>query len=78
MPRSPDAETRRVLEDTRVAAYAGQGPRIKQKALLAAAGSILAVEVRHAAWVRKLIGGEFAATKSEILSAVQSTGFITG
>lgn len=80
--------TAKVLEDTGVAAYAGQGPRILQSAILAPAGAILAVEARHAAWVRRLIGGSknrilpapsaFEAPKSmeEILEAVTATGFI--
>jgi hypothetical protein len=80
--------TAKVLEDTGVAAYAGQGPRILQSAVLAPAGAILAVEARHAAWVRRLIGGsgnrvspapaafEAPATMDEILEAVGATGFI--
>lgn len=42
------------LEDTGVAAYAGQVPRIKDKGLLIGAVSILTVEARHAAWIRAL------------------------
>ncbi|MFL5844549.1 MAG: ferritin-like domain-containing protein [Solirubrobacteraceae bacterium] len=80
--------TSKVLEDTGVAAYAGQGPRIHQNAVLAPAGAILAVEARHAAWVRRLIGGsgnrvlpapaafDAPATMDEILDAVGKTGFI--
>lgn len=79
--------TARVLEDTGVAAYQGQATRIQAKAVLASAGAILAVEARHAAWVRNLIAdgkdllpapGGFSAPKSmeEILEAVEGTGFI--
>jgi hypothetical protein len=80
--------TAKVLEDTGVAAYAGQAPRILQPAILGPAASILAVEARHASWVRRLIGGSgnrvlpaptaFDAPKSmeEILEAVGATGFI--
>lgn len=46
-----------VLEDTGVAAYAGQGTNIFQSAVLTAALSIHSVEARHAAWIRFLVGG---------------------
>ncbi len=38
-----------VLENTGVGAYNGAGPALKDKALLAAAGSIVQIEARHAA-----------------------------
>lgn len=79
--------TAKVLEDTGVAAYQGQAHLIHQNAVLAPAGAILAVEARHAAWVRDLL---YAArtvkpapeafstpmSMSEVLSAVKKTGFI--
>jgi hypothetical protein len=79
--------TAQVLEDTGVAAYQGQGHLIKTPAVLAAAGSILAVEARHAAWVRDIRGGgkgfnpapdafEKAQDMETILAAVKDTGFI--
>ena len=79
--------TAQVLEDTGVAAYQGQGHRIKTGAVLAAAGSILAVEARHAGWVRDIRGGgkgvnpapdafEKAQDMEAILEAVKGTGFI--
>jgi rubrerythrin len=40
------------FEDTGVSAYNGAGPAIKSKAVLAAAGSIVQVEARHAAAIR--------------------------
>jgi hypothetical protein len=49
-----------VLEDTGVSAYAGQGPRIKQTAVVQAALSIHSVEARHAAFLRELAGKSFA------------------
>jgi hypothetical protein len=44
--------TAQVLEDTGVAAYAGQGPNLLQRPLVKAALSIHSVEARHAAWIR--------------------------
>ena len=79
--------TAKVLEDTGVAAYQGQAPLIHQNAVLAPAGAILAVEARHAAWVRDLLyagksvkpAPEAFSTPmsmSQVLSAVKKTGFI--
>jgi len=81
--------TAKALEDTGVSAYLGQVGNIKSKKILAAAGSILPVEARHAAWIRDLIahGGkpvpapsafEGARTKKQVLAVVKSTGFIVG
>jgi hypothetical protein len=80
-------KTSQTLEDTGVAAYQGQATNIKTGAILASAGAILAVEARHAAWVRDIIGAgkshipapaAFSApmSMSAVLSAVKSTGFI--
>lgn len=49
-----------VLEDTGVTAYLGQATRIKQPAVLAAAGTIVTIEARHAAFIRELNGNSFA------------------
>jgi Ferritin-like domain len=81
--------TAQVLEDTGVAAYLGQVGNIKAKAILKAAGSILPVEARHAAWIRDIRGNgaapvpapsafQGAKTKAQILAAVKGTGFIAG
>jgi hypothetical protein len=45
-----------VLENTGVGAYNGAGPSLSDKALLAAAGSIVQVEARHAASIAVLTG----------------------
>ena len=83
------AQTAQVLEDTGVKAYLGQVGNIKAKAILKAAGSILPVEARHAAWIRDIRGSgnaprpapssfESALTKNQVLAAVKGTGFIVG
>ncbi len=75
--------TARVLEDTGVAAYNGQGPNLT-KPTLAAAASIVSVEARHAAWVRDILqqnpapaAFDAARTQKQIEAAVGATGFIT-
>jgi len=72
-----------VLEDTGVSAYNGQGPRLTKKTL-AAAGSIVSVEARHAAWIRNIanknpapVAFDKALTKAQVEAAVGKTGFIT-
>ena len=81
------AGTAQLLEDTGVSAYQGQAPRIKTQAILLAAGSILPIEARHAAWIRDINGRgdkpspaprSFSKPLSmqEVLAAVKETGFI--
>jgi hypothetical protein len=86
------AQTAQALEDTGVAAYAGQGPNIKSRAIVRAALSIHSVEARHAAWIRLLNHGPQAspglrpapkafdsvAGEKTTLRNVQATGFIKG
>jgi rubrerythrin len=78
-------QTAVVLENTGVAAYSGQATNIKQRAVLAAAASILTVEARHAAHFNSLVGRSFAPrsfdrprSKKYILRKVGKTGFIKG
>ena len=86
------AATAVVLEDTGVAAYNGQGPRLRARTLGAAA-SIVSVEARHAAWIRHIVAGpsypnapadypapgalDKALSKRQVEAAVTATGFIT-
>jgi hypothetical protein len=84
------AATAIALEDTGVSAYAGQGPRIQNKTILAAALSIHSVEARHAAWIRELVNKpgrqgapapvpfDASRSMSQVLAIVKSTGFIVG
>jgi hypothetical protein len=82
-----------VLEDTGVAAYNGQGPRLRKRTLPAAA-SIVSVEARHAAWIRRIVAApayanapddypapnavDAALTREQVEQAVGETGFIRG
>jgi len=82
-----------VLEDTGVAAYNGQGPRLRKRTLPAAA-SVVSVEARHAAWIRHLAAApgypnapddypapgalDPALTMAQVEAAVGATGFIVG
>ena len=77
--------TAQVLEDTGVAAYLGQAGNIKSPKILGAAASVLAIEARHAGWIRDLnnksgapAAFEAPKTKAQILAAVKGTGFIVG
>ena len=49
-------KTAMAVEDLGVSAYAGQGPRLKQIAVIQAALAIHSVEARHAAWIRNILG----------------------
>ena len=87
---SPEAflRTAQTLEETGVSAYQGQAPRIASREVLAAAGAILAVEARHAAWVADIVGRggdpspapdafSPALDMQAVLDAVRQTGFIS-
>ena len=73
------------LEDTGVAAYIGQSFRLKKTAFILVAAQVLAVEARHAAWARSLVGRNQSgadealngvATQKQVLDVVTATGFI--
>jgi hypothetical protein len=77
------AATAQVLEDTGVAAYAGQAPRVKADAILEAALAIHTVEARHASWIRDINGDAPAPeafdeplSMQQVLAAVADTRFI--
>lgn len=77
-----------LLEDTGVQAYLGQVGNIKSPKILAAAGSILPVEARHAAWIRDIrlmktegtipapSAFQSSKTKAQVLAVVAKTQFI--
>jgi hypothetical protein len=77
--------TAEMLEDTGVSAYIGQIYRFKQTAAIRAVAQVLAVEARHAAWVRRMRGrqpsdaGEsfnLYASMREVEAAIKATGFV--
>jgi hypothetical protein len=65
------------LENVGVGAYNGAGPSLTSKALLAAAGSIVQIEARHAATIAVLTGSKItpngafdrALTMKQVLAA---------
>ncbi len=70
------------IEDLGVAAYNGQGPNLTP-AGRGLAAMIVSVEARHAAWIRGIAGRppasvafDEAMTRSQVLAAVNQTGFI--
>jgi hypothetical protein len=89
IPTNPNAfrHTSVSLEDTGVSAYIGQSFRLKRTAYILVAAQVLAVEARHAAWARSMVGRMPAETDEalnghanmkQVLAVVGSTGFITG
>jgi Ferritin-like domain len=54
--QQPFLKTAVAFEDLAVAAYKGQAPKLRSRAVLAAAVGIHSVEARHAAWMRELFG----------------------
>ncbi len=77
------AATAQVLEDTGVAAYAGQAPRVKADAVLQAALAIHSVEARHASWIRDINDDppsprafDRPLSMNQVLAAVAQTRFI--
>jgi hypothetical protein len=81
--QQPFLKTAVALEDLAVAAYKGQAPKLRSRAVLAAAVGIHSVEARHAAWMRELFGIKPAvhafdqpASRASINRTVASTHFI--
>jgi hypothetical protein len=77
------AATAQTLEDTGVAAYAGQAPHVKSDVILKAALAIHTIEARHAGWIRDINGAAPAPaafddpkSKRAVLAAVAGTRFI--
>jgi hypothetical protein len=75
-------EVARDLEDLGVAAYDAGAPNLTP-ASLAAAGRIVSVEARHAAWIRDIAGTLPAPTATEptkgpdeVTAAIRATGFV--
>ncbi len=54
--QKPFLKLAQTFEDTGVSAYNGAAPAIESKEVLAAAGSIVQIEARHAAAIRSLNG----------------------
>lgn len=77
---SPGAflKTAVVLEDTGVAAYIGQAYRLKNTRTILIASHVLAVEARHAAWVRTLVDGAVPAPDAFNGSTFDADGFPRG
>jgi len=76
--RAAFLKTSNALEDTGVSAYNGAAPSIKSVEVLAAAGSIVQIEARHAALIRLARGKspaplafDKASEMAEVLKAVQ-------
>jgi hypothetical protein len=82
--RSPRAflETAVLLEDTGVVAYNGVGPLLSPRAI-AAAGRIVSVDARHAAWARALQGRPAALeptdpgrSEAQVRARIDRLGFV--
>lgn len=76
-------KTAMVLENTGVAAYKGQAPKIQSDAYLKAALAIHTVEANHAAWIMNILkvtpapaAFDQPKSMSEVLAAVKATGFL--
>lgn len=70
------------LEETAAAGYIGQAANLTEKSILAVA-RIVAVEARHAAWIRDVVGRlpapqafDPAKTPAEVASTLERTGFV--
>ena len=81
---SPEAFSQAALklEDLGVAAYNAQAPNLT-KGTLAAAGQIVSVEARHAAWIRAIAGenpapeaSEPTASAKRVVSTLNGSGYL--
>jgi hypothetical protein len=70
------------LEETAAAGYIGQAANLTEKSILAVA-RIVAVEARHAAWIRDVVGRlpapqafDPAKTSAQVASTLERTGFV--
>jgi hypothetical protein len=71
-----------LLEETTAAAYIGQGPNMTSGKVLSAA-RVAAVEARHAAWIRDVLGMDpapapaaQARSEKQVMSSLRDAGFI--
>jgi hypothetical protein len=78
------ARTARMLEETGVAAYIGQGANLTHRAIVPIA-RITSVEGRHAAWISDYLGeppapraADIGESPREVLAAINKTGFLKG
>jgi rubrerythrin len=81
----PDAfaSTARMLEETAVAAYIGQGANLTRR-LMVEFAQLCSVEGRHAAWIENVVNGspapraaDEAKMPREVVAAIENTGFET-
>jgi Ferritin-like domain len=77
------ASTARMLEETAVAAYIGQGANLTRR-LMVGFAQLCSVEGRHAAWIADVVDGspapraaDKAKTPSEVVAVIEGTGFET-
>lgn len=70
------------LEETAAAGYIGQAANLTEESILAVA-RIVAVEARHAAWIRNIVGRlpapqafDPAKTAAEVANTLERTGFV--
>ncbi|MDQ3889409.1 MAG: ferritin-like domain-containing protein [Actinomycetota bacterium] len=84
--RDPDrfASTARMLEETAVSAYIGQGANLTRRQMVPFA-QITSVEARHAAWIDDILGrhpaplaADRATSPAQVVAVIEKTGFEKG